>query len=49
MQSGNAAANDQDSLFLKETDAWLEKYLPSTLRAKRVEAFTRDGGNLPRP
>ena len=49
MQSGNAAANDQDSLFLKETDAWLEKYLPGTLRAKRVEAFTRMEGISPAP
>ena len=34
----------QDSLFLSETDAWLEKYAPGTLRTKRVKLFTDMAG-----
>ena len=49
MQSGTATANDEDSLFLKESDAWLAKYLPGTLRAKRVEAYARMKGISPEP
>lgn len=31
---------DDGSLFLKETDAWLENYKPGKLRRKRVEVLT---------
>lgn len=29
-----------DSLFLSETDQWIEKYAPGTLRTKRLQLFT---------
>lgn len=31
---------DDDSLFLKETDAWLKNYKPGKLRQKRVQVLT---------
>lgn len=40
-QAANAAADTGASLFLDETDSWLEKYKPGRLRRKRVEAFAR--------
>ncbi len=36
----STAAENSGSLFLAETDKWLEKYKPGTLRAKRVGMFT---------
>lgn len=42
--SGNAAADQSASLFLDETDGWLKKYAPGTLRAKRVGVFTAMAG-----
>lgn len=38
--TGNAAADEKASLFLSETDEWLGKYKPGSLRAKRVGMFT---------
>lgn len=34
----------QASMFLEPTDAWLSKYAPGTLRAKRVKTFTEMKG-----
>jgi phosphatidylserine/phosphatidylglycerophosphate/cardiolipin synthase-like enzyme len=34
-----ANTNDDASLFLNETDEWLQKYQPGTLRFKRVQVF----------
>lgn len=39
-----AAADAKASLFLAETDAWLDKYKPGSLRAKRVALFTKMAG-----
>jgi phosphatidylserine/phosphatidylglycerophosphate/cardiolipin synthase-like enzyme len=44
-----AAAATAESLFLAETDAWLAKYAPGTLRAKRVRRFARMAGFSPQP
>lgn len=35
---------DRQSLFLAETDAWLEAYAPGSLRQKRVDIFARMKG-----
>lgn len=45
-------AGDNDggaSLFLAEDDSWLEKYVPGTLRSKRVEAYINMAGVQPPP
>jgi hypothetical protein len=43
IQEVTLKAKDQsveDSLFLRETDDWLEKYEPGKLRRKRLAVFT---------
>lgn len=35
------APPEEDSLFLREDDTWLDKYKPGKLRRKRVQVFTR--------
>jgi len=42
-QSGQVTSTG-DSLFLVETDKWLEKYAPGKLRTKRVQLFTQMSG-----
>jgi len=42
--AANAAADEKASLFLDETDGWLDKYKPGSLRMKRVEMFTKMAG-----
>ncbi len=42
--TGRAGRSDEGSRFLVETDAWLEKYKPGSLRQKRVDVFTRMQG-----
>jgi hypothetical protein len=42
-ERGQATATG-DSLFLSETDQWLQKYAPGTLRTKRVQLFTQMSG-----
>ena len=39
--------SDQQSLFLRETDKWLEAYKPGSLKQKRVDLFTRMKGFTP--
>ena len=39
-----AAANEKASLFLAETDKWLAKYKPGSLKTKRVKMFTTMAG-----
>lgn len=39
--AANAAADEKASLFLDETDGWLSKYKPGSLRMKRVAMFTK--------
>jgi len=38
--AANPSADASSSLFLDETDGWLTKYAPHTLRSKRVGVFT---------
>jgi phosphatidylserine/phosphatidylglycerophosphate/cardiolipin synthase-like enzyme len=38
--AGAGKKPDADSLFLAETDAWLTKYAPGKLRAKRLRLYT---------
>ena len=38
--AGEAARTDLQTLFLAETDEWLAKYRPNTLRSKRVRILT---------
>lgn len=40
----NAAADEKASLFLDETDVWLDKYKDGSLRMKRVAMFTSMAG-----
>ena len=42
--AANAAADEKASLFLDETDGWLGKYKPGSLRMKRVAMFTKMSG-----
>jgi phosphatidylserine/phosphatidylglycerophosphate/cardiolipin synthase-like enzyme len=39
-----AAADEKASLFLDETDGWLAKYKPGSLRTKRVKMFAGMAG-----
>lgn len=39
-----AGKQDSDGLFLVETDDWLKKYKPGSLKQKRVDVFTRMQG-----
>lgn len=45
--AANAAADEKASLFLDETDGWLDKYKPGSLRMKRVAMFTKMSGAQP--
>ena len=38
------AAGEKASLFLSETDKWLAKYKPGSLKTKRVKMFTTMAG-----
>ncbi|WP_179874038.1 phospholipase D-like domain-containing protein [Rhizobium sp. L43] len=44
--AANAAADQKASLFLDETDGWLTKYKPGSLRTKRVAMFTKMEGTV---
>ena len=48
-RDGKKPLNDDDSLFLVETDAWLAKYAPKTIRTKRVQMFVDMQGIAPPP
>ena len=42
--TGRAGRTDNASRFLDETDGWLSKYKPGSLKQKRVDVFTRMQG-----
>jgi phosphatidylserine/phosphatidylglycerophosphate/cardiolipin synthase-like enzyme len=44
VNAGTDKPSDEDSLFLKENDSWLDKYKPGKLRAKRVKMFAEMEG-----
>jgi phosphatidylserine/phosphatidylglycerophosphate/cardiolipin synthase-like enzyme len=48
-RDGKKPLNDDDSLFLVESDAWLAKYAAKTIRTKRVKMFLDMQGIAPPP
>jgi hypothetical protein len=47
MKKSGHEANSDGSLFLDESDGWLQKYKPKTLRSKRLNLYTgMDGAKV---